>query len=465
MMARGEIAARFAAAANGYDRHAGLQLHAAATLAARIEAAFAERPPARILEFGCGTGLLSAALRRRFPDALLVCTDLVPGMLRRCRDRLGQDGRTLFAAADLARPAFAGGFDLVCSSLALQWLERPDEVLAGLARLLGPGGRLMVATLAEPSLQGWQAAHAAEGVGAGSRLLPGIGTGHGAGPVAWDRERVLVPHEGALAFMRSLRGLGADRPRDGHRPLGPGRMRRVMRRFEREHAAVADWTVAYGRRDRAMRRGVFVSGTDTEIGKTLVAACLVRAWGAEYWKPFQTGLDADPGDSATVRRLAGIGPERIHRPLLELRAPLAPAEAGRMEGRRYDPSAFRLPAPLADGDPVLVVEGAGGALVPLDDRTLLADELPRLALPVVLVARSTLGTINHTLLTIEALRARGLPPPLVVLSGPPSPGNRAAIERHSGVRVLAELPRVDRVDADAVAALARLIPPFATLGF
>ncbi len=211
------------------------------------------------------------------------------------------------------------------------------------------------------------------------------------------------------------------------------------------------------------RRGVFVTGTDTGIGKSFTAACLVRAWGAAYWKPVQTGLAEDPGgDSAAVSGLVDIHNTAPYAPRHGLRAPLSPAAAAALEGVRIALADFDIPP--SDGRP-LVVEGAGGVLVPLTPEHLLIDLIARLGLPAILVARSTLGTINHTLLTLEALRARRLPVAGVILNGPPDAGNRAAIERFGAVRVIAELPRLAaEPDAAAVARLAaERIPPLDSL--
>ncbi|MEI6557148.1 MAG: dethiobiotin synthase [Rhodospirillaceae bacterium] len=211
------------------------------------------------------------------------------------------------------------------------------------------------------------------------------------------------------------------------------------------------------------RRGVFVTGTDTGIGKTFVAACLVRAWGAGYWKPVQTGLAEEPGgDSATLARLVDRPGFRPYAPRYQLGAPLSPAAAAVLEGVRIALTDFDIPE--TDGEP-LVVEGAGGVLVPLTDRELIVDLIGRLGLPVILVARSTLGTINHTLLSLEALRARRLPVAGVILNGPPDAGNRAAIERFGAVPVIAVLPRLTA--PPGAAAVARLaadrIPPLDTI--
>jgi len=206
-------------------------------------------------------------------------------------------------------------------------------------------------------------------------------------------------------------------------------------------------------------RGVFVTGTDTGVGKTVVAACLARAWQAGYWKPVQTGMVTGDDDTNTVVTLAGVPAEHVYPPAYALRAPLSPHAAAELEDIRITVDAI---VPPQTAHP-LVVEGAGGLLVPLNDREFMIDLMAKLALPILLVARSTLGTINHTLLSLAALRSRGLPIAGVVLNGPPNAGNRAAIERFGQVRVLAELPRVDPLDRAAIERLSALIPPLSEI--
>ncbi len=201
--------------------------------------------------------------------------------------------------------------------------------------------------------------------------------------------------------------------------------------------------------------GVFVTGTDTGVGKTVAAACLARAWRAGYWKPVQTGLATADDDTTTVVALAGVPAEHVYAPAYALRAPLSPHAAAELEGVTITMDAIALPQTAHP----LVVEGAGGLFVPLNDRDFMIDLMARLALPILLVARSTLGTINHTLLSLAALRSRVLPIAGVILNGPPNAGNRAAIERFGQVRILAELPRVDPLDSVAVEHLSALIPP------
>lgn len=193
-------------------------------------------------------------------------------------------------------------------------------------------------------------------------------------------------------------------------------------------------------------KGVFVTGTDTGVGKTLVSAWLAQNWGAAYWKPIQTGASED-SDSATVERLVpGV---ILHPPSVVLQAPLSPHEAAKRERLRIDLSALELPAT----DRPLVVEGAGGVMVPINELALMIDLMARFQLPVVVVARSGLGTINHTLMTLEMLRRRHVPVLGVVMNGQRNPGNRQAIEHFGGTPVLAEIQPLLAVAASVLASL------------
>ena len=178
---------------------------------------------------------------------------------------------------------------------------------------------------------------------------------------------------------------------------------------------------------------LFVTGTDTGVGKSYVAALLVAGLEAAYWKPVQSGADAD---ADWVRRVAGLPAERVLPETYRLRAPLSPHEAARREGVQIEMSRFVLPKRKR-----LIVEGAGGVMVPLDDRHLMVDLMVDLGLPVLVVARSELGTINHTLLTLDQLRRRGCPLWGVVVNGLPNPANCQAIAHYGEVPVLAAIDR------------------------
>lgn len=177
-----------------------------------------------------------------------------------------------------------------------------------------------------------------------------------------------------------------------------------------------------------------------------------------YWKPVQTGIESDD-DTQTVTMLAGEGGRPPLGEGYRLPRPLSPHLSARLAGERIDmPVLERIAVAQADSER-FIVEGAGGVYVPLNDSQFMFDLIAMLRLPAVVVARSTLGTINHTLLTLEALRTRGLSVAGVVLNGPPNAENRAAIERYGRVDVLAELPPYDRITPETVADMAARIDP------
>lgn len=192
---------------------------------------------------------------------------------------------------------------------------------------------------------------------------------------------------------------------------------------------------------------IVVTGTDTGVGKTVFAAGLVGALGAFYWKPVQAGLEGG-GDTATVVALAGLPDERVIREAYSLTAPVSPHRAAQIDGTTIDIA--RLAPPRVDGP--LVIEGAGGVLVPLTPNALFADVFAGWGFPVVLVARAALGTINHSLLSIEALRRRGIPILGIAFTGDAAEDSEATIARIGEVRRLGRLPYLPVLDPATLAA-------------
>jgi malonyl-CoA O-methyltransferase len=447
----------FDAAASSYDASAVVQGLVARRLAARIATLdLPERP--RILEIGCGTGLLSAALGERIGPARWTFTDLSPAMLAACRDRLSALDDADFRIMDGEFPDLAEGqFDLIAASFAFQWFEDLPAALRRLSHLLAPGGTLAFATLAEDTLQEWRMAHEALGLQAGVPELPSLAELEAMRPASLfgplSEERIVHVESDGRAFARGLKEIGAGEPPEGRRPLGAAQMKRVLAAFEAGGAA-ASYHVAYGLWRAPELRGVFITGTDTGVGKTVVSACLARAWEADYWKPVQTGLADDPSDTATVAILADLPKERLHAPAHAFDPPVSPHLASAQAGAHIAAARLDLPA----SERLTVVEGAGGALVPLNDHETMLDLMDRLNLPVVVVAADRLGAISQTLLTLEALRGRALKVAGVVLTGDPFADNASAIARHGRVRILARLPRAERVDAAQVDAWTELMP-------
>lgn len=185
-----------------------------------------------------------------------------------------------------------------------------------------------------------------------------------------------------------------------------------------------------------------VTGTDTGIGKTVFTAALAGALGTPYWKPIQSGLEEET-DSEVVARLAGVPvlPEAYR-----LVTPASPHLAAEIDGVAIDPDALTPPA----GD--LIVEGAGGVLVPVTRTLLYADLFARWRIPVIVCARTGLGTINHSLLTIEALRARGVPIHGIAFVGDAVEDSEAIVAKIGGVRRLGRLPRLDPLTGETLAA-------------
>ena len=196
-----------------------------------------------------------------------------------------------------------------------------------------------------------------------------------------------------------------------------------------------------------MTRAIVITGTDTDIGKTAFAAGLTAALGAYYWKPVQAGLEGG-SDSATLARIGGVDPAHILPEAYRLTTPCSPHRAAEIDGVAIDPD--RLVLPMVDG--TLIVEGAGGALVPLTRDLLYADLIARWRAPVVICARTTLGTINHSLLTIEALRRRDVPILGIAFVGEANKDSEATIAAMGGVRRLGRLPWLDPLDAATLAA-------------
>lgn len=189
-----------------------------------------------------------------------------------------------------------------------------------------------------------------------------------------------------------------------------------------------------------------ITGTDTDIGKTVFAAALTRALDGCYWKPVQAGLEGGT-DAQTVERLTGLPADRILPEAWRLRTPASPHLAAALDSVNIDPDALTVPS----CDRALVIEGAGGALVPLTDDVLFADVFIRWDAPVIVCASTRLGTINHTLLTLEALRSRGAVIAGVAFIGEANPSSEQAIVRFGQVRRLGRLPWLDPLSPEALA--------------
>jgi dethiobiotin synthetase len=196
-----------------------------------------------------------------------------------------------------------------------------------------------------------------------------------------------------------------------------------------------------------MTNRIIVTGTDTGVGKTVFAAALAGALGATYWKPIQAGL-LEETDRQAVLRLSGLSEERLLPESYRLKTPASPHLAAEVDGISIDPEALVLP----NTDGSLVVEGAGGLLVPLTREVAYIDVIAKWGAPVVLCARTTLGTINHSLLSIEALRNRGIPLLGIAFIGDESAESERTIVEMGQARRLGRLPYLAQLTSDALRA-------------
>lgn len=190
---------------------------------------------------------------------------------------------------------------------------------------------------------------------------------------------------------------------------------------------------------------IFITGTDTNVGKTLISSWIALHTGFSYFKPIQTGT-RDGSDSFEVQKLSDT---KIYLESYAYKEPLSPHLAAKLENDMIDIEKIVLP-PSRN----LIVEGAGGVLVPINDTYLMVDLIKKLGSPVILVARTNLGTINHTLLSLEALRSRNIEVIGVIMNGEQNPHNSDSIELYGRTSVLAEFPKLESVSMHTLKSVA-----------
>ncbi|MGH9401567.1 MAG: dethiobiotin synthase [Terriglobia bacterium] len=196
-----------------------------------------------------------------------------------------------------------------------------------------------------------------------------------------------------------------------------------------------------------MKRRLFITGTDTNVGKTVLSALLTAALDGVYWKPVQSGA-CEGTDRQAVMRWSEIPESRTLPECYCFDPPVSPHLAARQAGVEINLNEIQIPA--AREDTPLVVEGAGGVLTPLNEKETIADLIRSLGLPVVVASRTSLGTINHTLLTLAALRQAGAEVRGVVMLGPENNENRRAIERHGDAPVIGHVPWLAAINRTAL---------------
>lgn len=190
---------------------------------------------------------------------------------------------------------------------------------------------------------------------------------------------------------------------------------------------------------------LMIVGTDTDIGKTIFSAGLVGRLDATYWKPVQSGIEEET-DSEIVARLSGVASDKILPEGYRLTQPLSPHRSAELDDLTIDTNSLK--PPKIDGP--LIMEGAGGLMVPLSRERLLIDQIADWSVPVVLCSRTGLGTINHTLLSLEALRSRNIPVLGVAFIGPEITDTIRTIGEMGDVKILGRLPHLEHLDATSV---------------
>lgn len=193
-------------------------------------------------------------------------------------------------------------------------------------------------------------------------------------------------------------------------------------------------------------KGIFVTGTDTNVGKTLVSGLITKAINGTYFKPIQSGNE-EGCDKKFVKETFALDASQVLPSIYEFKAPFSPNQASELEGITIDKSKLTLP----ENHKALVVEGAGGIMVPLTQDLLLIEVIKKFNLPAVVVARSALGTINHTLMTLQILKQYQIPLLGLVINGDLRPKNVRDIVQFSGAKVLMELPWFDKIDLKTLA--------------
>jgi dethiobiotin synthetase len=195
----------------------------------------------------------------------------------------------------------------------------------------------------------------------------------------------------------------------------------------------------------------FISGIGTDVGKTIVSAILTEALVADYWKPVQAG-DLDFGDSDRVKSLVSNSKSVFHPERYRLNTPASPHYAAEVDGIEIALSDFSIPKNYN----TLLIEGAGGLMVPLNSRETVADLVKHLNLPLILVSRNYLGSINHTMLSIELLKNKGIEIAGIIFNGEANPATESWILNNSELKCVARIPFTEQPDKKWIAEMATL---------
>ncbi|HET8829364.1 MAG TPA: dethiobiotin synthase [Pelobium sp.] len=199
-----------------------------------------------------------------------------------------------------------------------------------------------------------------------------------------------------------------------------------------------------------MAKKYFVTGIGTEVGKTVTSAILTEHLKADYWKPIQSG-DLHQSDTIKVKDLVANATTKFHPEAYQLAQPFSPHYSAELDGVEIKLSSINLPKTPNN----LIVEGAGGLMVPLNQQDLIIDLINKLGLEVILVSKNYLGSINHTLLSVEALKSRNIPIKGIIFNGDKNEATESIIIKMTGLKVIAHIPVLPVIDQQNVKALAK----------
>ena len=202
------------------------------------------------------------------------------------------------------------------------------------------------------------------------------------------------------------------------------------------------------------KKGFFITGTDTGVGKTFFSSILMKKFDFDYWKPIQTGKFTE-NDTLYIKENIGIEKNRFHKPIYSFKKPLSPHLASSYEKISINMKKIKIPS----SDKPLIIEGAGGILVPLNKKNLLIDLIKKFKLPVIVVSKSILGTINHTLMTLEILKKNKINIFGVILNNiknkKEGDENAESIEKYGNIKVLGKISSINHVTRKKIEALSK----------
>ena len=229
------IAGRFGRRATDYDKYAGLQERVARALQAHLP----DKSTEKVLEFGCGTGFLTGHLFERYEDAEFLITDLSEHMLEICQSKFPGQKNTTFRILDGEYPDLMSHHDLIVSSMTLQWFSDPVKALLRQKNFLREDGRLCYATLGPQGLQEWRNVLENEGFPSGLVQVPSL-------PGIFHEEFIPVTYENGLDFLRQIKAIGADSPREGYSAMSPVQLKQALEIFDSRSDGTVTWHIVYG---------------------------------------------------------------------------------------------------------------------------------------------------------------------------------------------------------------------------